>query len=70
MLHQAEAALDIDCDAEISALARAAAGGVNPVAHALTDTFALNGTIMALDVLGLPVLTVEGGRVTALVGVG
>ena len=33
-------------------------GGVNPVAHALTDTFALNGTIMALDVLGLPFLGV------------
>jgi hypothetical protein len=32
------------------------AGGVQPVAHALTDTFALNGTIMALDVLGLPFL--------------
>jgi len=31
-------------------------GGVQPVAHALTDTFALNGTIMALDVLGLPFL--------------
>lgn len=34
------------------------AGGVKPVAHALTDTFALNGTIMALDVLGLPFLGV------------
>jgi len=33
-------------------------GGVQPVAHALTDTFALNGTIMALDVLGLPFLGV------------
>jgi len=33
-------------------------GGVKPVAHALTDTFALNGTIMALDVLGLPWLGV------------
>ena len=32
------------------------AGGVKPVAHAFTDTFALNGTIMALDVLGLPFL--------------
>ena len=31
-------------------------GNVKPVAHALTDTFALNGTIMALDVLGLPFL--------------
>ena len=34
------------------------AGGVNPVAHAFTDMFALNGTIMALDVLGLPFLGV------------
>ncbi len=34
------------------------AGGVKPVAHALTDTFALNGTLMALDVLGLPFLGV------------
>ena len=34
------------------------AGGVQPVAHALTDTFALNGTLMALDVLGLPFLGV------------
>jgi len=34
------------------------AGGVKPVAHALTDMFALNGTIMALDVLGLPFLGV------------
>ncbi|MEN9783802.1 MAG: hypothetical protein RJA24_1145, partial [Pseudomonadota bacterium] len=33
-------------------------GDVKPVAHALTDTFALNGTIMALDVLGLPFLGV------------
>ena len=33
-------------------------GGVNPVAHAFTDMFALNGTIMALDVLGLPFLGV------------
>ena len=33
-------------------------GGVQPVAHALTDTFALNGTLMALDVLGLPFLGV------------
>jgi hypothetical protein len=31
-----------------------AKGGVKPVAHALTDAFALNGTLMALDVLGLP----------------
>lgn len=33
-------------------------GGVKPVAHAFTDMFALNGTIMALDVLGLPFLGV------------
>jgi hypothetical protein len=33
-------------------------GGVNPVAHAFTDMFALNGTLMALDVLGLPFLGV------------
>lgn len=33
-------------------------GGVQPVAHAFTDTFALNGTLMALDVLGLPFLGV------------
>jgi hypothetical protein len=31
---------------------------VNPVAHAFTDMFALNGTLMALDVLGLPFLGV------------
>jgi len=31
---------------------------INPVAHAFTDMFALNGTIMALDVLGLPFLGV------------
>ncbi|NCV60949.1 MAG: hypothetical protein EBW52_06020 [Betaproteobacteria bacterium] len=31
---------------------------VKPVAHAFTDMFALNGTIMALDVLGLPFLGV------------
>ena len=35
-----------------------AAGGVKPVAHAFTDMFALNGTLMALDVLGLPFLGV------------
>jgi len=35
-----------------------AGGGVKPVAHALTDKFALNGTLMALDVLGLPFLGV------------
>lgn len=29
-----------------------------PVAHAFTDMFALNGTLMALDVLGLPFLAV------------
>ena len=34
------------------------AGGVKPVAHAFTDMFALNGTLMALDVLGLPFLAV------------
>src|SRR3954469_2704232 len=34
------------------------AGGVKPVAHAFTDMFSLNGTIMALDVLGLPFLAV------------
>jgi len=34
------------------------AGGVKPVAHAFTDKFALNGTLMALDVLGLPFLGV------------
>jgi hypothetical protein len=33
-------------------------GNVNPVAHAFTDMFALNGTLMALDVLGLPFLGV------------
>jgi hypothetical protein len=33
-------------------------GNVKPVAHALTDMFALNGTLMALDVLGLPFLGV------------
>lgn len=31
---------------------------VTPVAHALTDKFALNGTLMATDVLGLPFLAV------------
>ena len=35
-----------------------AAGGVKPVAHAFTDMFALNGTLMALDVLGLPFIGV------------
>ena len=35
-----------------------AKGGVKPVAHAFTDMFALNGTLMALDVLGLPFLGV------------
>jgi hypothetical protein len=34
------------------------AAGVKPVAHAFTDMFALNGTLMALDVLGLPFLGV------------
>ncbi len=33
-------------------------GGVKPVAHAFTDMYALNGTLMALDVLGLPFLGV------------
>src|SRR5687768_1977148 len=33
-------------------------GNVKPVAHALTDKFALNATLMALDVLGLPFLGV------------
>jgi len=35
-----------------------AAGDVKPVAHTFTDTFALNGTLMALDVLGLPYIGV------------
>ena len=35
-----------------------ASGDVKPVAHAFTDMFALNGTLMALDVLGLPFLGV------------
>ena len=29
-------------------------GTVNPVAHSLTDAFALLGTVAAIDVLGLP----------------
>jgi len=33
-------------------------GDVQPVAHAFTDMFALNGTLMALDVLGLPFIGV------------
>jgi len=33
-------------------------GNVKPVAHAFTDMFALNGTLMALDVLGIPFLGV------------
>jgi len=33
-------------------------GNVKPVAHSSTDMFALNGTLMALDVLGLPFLGV------------
>jgi hypothetical protein len=33
-------------------------GNVKPVAHAFTDMYALNGTLMALDVLGLPFLGV------------
>src|SRR5450756_1246318 len=33
-------------------------GNVKPVAHAFTDMLALNGTLMALDVLGLPFIGV------------
>ena len=33
-------------------------GNVKPVAHSFSDMFALNGTLMALDVLGLPFLGV------------
>ena len=33
-------------------------GNVNPVLHSFTDMFALNGTIMAADVLGLPFVAV------------
>ena len=33
-------------------------GNLKPVAHSFTDMFALNGTLMALDVLGLPFLGV------------
>ena len=29
-------------------------GEVNPVAHSLTDAFALLGTLAAIDILGLP----------------
>ena len=29
-------------------------GGLNPVAHALTDAYALLGTVAATDILGLP----------------
>jgi len=29
-------------------------GGINPVAHSLTDAFALLGTLAAIDILGLP----------------
>ena len=29
-------------------------GNVNPVAHSLTDAYALLGTIAAIDILGLP----------------
>ncbi|HJM01153.1 MAG TPA: hypothetical protein QF617_00005, partial [Arenicellales bacterium] len=29
-------------------------GKINPVAHALTDAYAMIGTIAAIDVLGLP----------------
>jgi len=30
------------------------AGGINPVAHSLTDAYALLGTVAAIDILGLP----------------
>ena len=29
-------------------------GAINPVAHSLTDAYALVGTIAAIDILGLP----------------
>ena len=29
-------------------------GNINPIAHSLTDAYALLGTIAAIDVLGLP----------------
>ena len=40
------------------------AGGVKPVAHAFTDMFALNGTLMALDVLGLHTAVVSRWKET------
>ena len=46
LLHQAEAALDIDCDAEISALARAAAGGVNPVTGFVYNAIDVDGGLI------------------------
>ena len=39
-------------------------GDVNPVAHSLTDAYALLGTIAAIDVLGLPFLLYPCGRST------
>ena len=30
------------------------AGGISPVAHSLTDAYALLGTVAAIDILGLP----------------
>lgn len=48
----------VDCPDAIIWEGGNAAGGVKPVAHAFTDMFALNGTLMALDVLGLPFLGV------------
>ena len=33
-------------------------GNINPVAHALTDAYAMIGTIAAVDVLGLPYYSV------------
>ena len=33
-------------------------GNVNPVAHSLTDAYALLGTVAAIDILGLPFYTV------------
>jgi len=47
-----------DCPDAIIWEGGSTAGGVKPVAHAFTDMFALNGTLMALDVLGLPFLGV------------
>ena len=47
-----------DCPDAIIWEGGSTAGGIKPVAHAFTDMFALNGTLMALDVLGLPFLGV------------